>query len=180
MAIHTKNAAFIVAADLLALTLSGAARRDGRRYCHWHYPALWHAACAMVARTQPTWRAVMSTNAPCPAVWWASAWTPMATRPTAWRCKRASSTSAAKKPPPTSAPRRSCPPWWPACTPSTTGPQGLTRIAQRVATLHRYPGQRSGALGFTPCTTKQAFDTLCYQDRGCYEFDSFSRNVCGS
>jgi hypothetical protein len=31
-----------------------------------------------------------------------------ATRPTAWRCKPASSTSAAKKPPRTSAPRRCC------------------------------------------------------------------------
>ena len=52
----------------------------------------------------------------------ASRWTPTATPPTGWRCRRASSTSAARRPPATSAPPRCCSPWRPACTPATTDP----------------------------------------------------------
>jgi glycine dehydrogenase len=44
--------------------------------------------------------------------------------PTGWRCRRASSTSAARRPPPTSAPPRCCRRWWPACTRFTTGRKG--------------------------------------------------------
>jgi glycine dehydrogenase len=67
---HAKQAAFIVAADLLALTLL---KPPGE----WA-PTSWSAppsalACpwARAARTPPTWPAATSSSAPCPAAWWA-------------------------------------------------------------------------------------------------------------
>ena len=48
---------------------------------------------------------------------------PRQDRPSAWRCRPASSTSAARRRPATSAPPRCCSPSWPACTPSTTAPR---------------------------------------------------------
>ena len=81
-------------------------------------------------------------------------------RPTAWRCRRASSTSAARRPPPTSARRRCCRPWSPACTPSTTAPQGLKRIAQRVASYTAILAAGPEAAGLHAASTTHAFDTL--------------------
>ena len=120
--------------------------------------------CATAARTRPTWPAATSSSARCPAAWSASASTRTASRPTASRCRRASSTSAARRPPPTSARRRCCRPWSPACTRSTTGPQGLTRIAQRVASSPRSWPQGLEQMGCEPVNAT-AFDTLTVQDR---------------
>ncbi len=139
---------------------AGAARRMGRRHraaaprsasaCRW----------ATAARTRPTWPAATSSSARCRAGWSASASTRTASPPTGSRCRRASSTSAARRPLPTSARRRCCRRWWPACTRSTTGPQGLKRIAQRVAALHRHPGARAWSSWAASWSTRRAFDTL--------------------
>ena len=53
--------------------------------------------------------------------------TPRATRPSGWRCRRASSTSAARRRPATSARRRCCSRSWPRCTPSTTARTACAR-----------------------------------------------------
>ena len=53
--------------------------------------------------------------------------TPVATRPTAWRSRRASSTSAARRRRRTSAPRRRCSPTSRRCTRSITVPMGCAR-----------------------------------------------------
>ena len=53
-------------------------------------------------------------------------------RPTASRCKPASSISAVRRPRRTSAPRRFCWLSWPRCTRCSTGPKGLKAIAERV------------------------------------------------
>ena len=97
-----------------------AARRMGRRHRARHHAALRHAdGQRRPARRLPGLpRRIQALAARPPGRRERGQRT--ATRPTAWRCRRASSTSAAKKPPPTSAPRRCCRPWWPACTPCTT------------------------------------------------------------
>ena len=108
--IHAHQAAFIVAADLLALTLITPPGRTAVPTSRWAARSASACRWAAAARMPPTWPAATSTSAACPAAWSASASTCTATRPTAWRCRRASSTSAARRPPPTSAPRRCC---WP-------------------------------------------------------------------
>jgi glycine dehydrogenase len=102
--IHAHHAAFIIAADLLALTLIVPpgelwAPRSASA-CRW----------APAARMQPTWPAATSTSAVCPAGWSASASMPTATPPTAWPCRRVNNTSDARRPRATSAPPRCC---WP-------------------------------------------------------------------
>ena len=98
---------------------SGRAGRGHRRRLH---PALRRAAVLRRPARRLHGRARRAWSAPCPAASWASPRTTPASRPTAWRCRPASSTSAARRPRPTSAPRRRC---WPSCppsTPSTTAP----------------------------------------------------------
>ena len=101
---------------------SPAARRSASA-CRW----------AAAARTPPTSPAATSTSAACPADSSASASTRTAHRPTASRCRRASSTSGARR-----RPRNICTAQvLPAVVASMYavyhGPDGLKRIAERVA-----------------------------------------------
>ena len=125
-----------VATDLLALTLLDAARRDGRRRRRRQLAALRRAARlrrpargvlrdargVRAAGAGPDHRRVGRRARPA--------------APTAWRCRRASSTSAARRRRRTSARRRRCWPTSRRCTPSTTGPKGLRAIA-RARPRHR-------------------------------------------
>jgi glycine dehydrogenase len=107
--IHAKGAAFMVAADLLALTLLTPPGEMGRRHRRRHHPALGHAHGQRrparglhglpdeFKRSMPGRLVGVSVDV-------------HGNPPIAWRCRPASSTSAAKRPPPTSAPRRCCPP----------------------------------------------------------------------
>ena len=121
--LRAKGALAVVAADLLALTLAGFARRTRRRHrdrigaalrradglrraaCRLHGGA--RRAEALAAR--PHRRAVGGFA--------------RATRPIGSRCRPASSISAAKRRPPTSAPRRCCWRSSPRCTRSITAPK---------------------------------------------------------
>ena len=134
---------------------AGAARRVRRRHRRAAPPSASACRWAPAARTRPTWPAATSSSARCPAAWSASASTRTATRPTAWRCRRASSTSAARRPRPTSARRRCCRPWSPACTPSTTARRACRRIAQRVASYTAILAKGLEQLGYPPRPTRR-------------------------
>ena len=84
-------------------------------------------------------------------------------RPTAWRCRRASSTSAARRRRRTSARRRRCSPTSPAMYAVYHGPDGLRAIAERVHDLARAL-ERALTRSATAANNAAYFDTLC--DRG--------------
>jgi glycine dehydrogenase len=69
-AVHAKQAAFIVAADLLALTLL-VPPGEWAPTSWWAPPSALACPWAPAARTPPTWPAATSSSAPCPAAWWA-------------------------------------------------------------------------------------------------------------
>ena len=134
---HAAGALVAMATDLLALTLLHAAGRVRRRHRRRQRAALRRAAgLRRTARgVLRDARRVRAQDAGPPRS--ASRRTRTATPPTAWRCRRASSTSAARRPRATSAPRRCCWRSWPACTPSITGRRACGAIAERVARLDR-------------------------------------------
>ena len=105
------------------------------------------SACrwASAARTPRSSRRRTRTSATCPAGSSASRRTPRAARPTAWRCRRASSTSGATRPRATSARRRCCSRSWPRCTPSTTARRACQAIARRVHAAGALPAARPAA-----------------------------------
>ena len=141
---HERGALVVVAADLLALTLLEAPGELGRRRRRRLHASASACRCSTAARTPASWRcASRARAAPARPAGRRLASTPRAARPTAWRCRPASSTSAATRRPPTSAPRRCCWPSWPRCTPSTTAPTGLRAIATRA---HRYAAVLAAAL----------------------------------
>ena len=142
--IHAHDAAFIVAADLLALTLLVPPGEFGADIVS-ATPSASACRWAPAARTPPTWPAATSSSAPCPAGWSASASTATASRPTGWRCRRASSTSAARRPP-----RNICTAQVLLAVMASMyavyhGPEGLKRIAAARGQLHRDPGARACA-----------------------------------
>jgi glycine dehydrogenase len=138
---------------------AGAARRVGRRHRGGHHAALRHAhgrggphAAYLACRDE--------FKRSCRAGWSASASTATATRPTASRCRRASSTSGARRPRPTSARRRCCRRWSPACTPSTTGRRASSASRSAwPATPPSWPRAWSSWAGRAP-HHQTAFDTL--------------------
>ena len=76
--------------------------------------------------------------------------------PTAWRCRRASSTSAARRRRRTSAPRRRCWPTSRRCTRCIHGPDGLKAIGERIHAMARALEDaltRSGCARRTPPTS---------------------------
>ena len=114
-------------ADLLALDAAAPPGEFGRRHRASARPALRRApGLRRAARRVPLHPRRVQAPA-CRAASSASPRTPRASPPTAWPCRRASSTSAATRPRATSAPRRCCSRSWPACTRSTTGPRACAR-----------------------------------------------------
>jgi glycine dehydrogenase len=83
-----------------------------------------------------------------------------ATRPCAWRCRRASSISAARRPPATSARRRPCWPIVAALYAMYHGPAGLRRIAERMHRLAGRARRRLAARGIAARHAHSFFDTL--------------------
>jgi glycine dehydrogenase len=65
-----QTGAFIVAADLLALTLL-VPPGEWAPTSWWAPPSALACPWARAARTPPTWPAATSSSAPCPAAWWA-------------------------------------------------------------------------------------------------------------
>jgi glycine dehydrogenase len=101
------QAAFIVAADLLALTLLTPPGEYGRRHRGGQHPALRRAhGRRRPARGLPGLpRRVQAQHARPPG---GREHRRARRPPTGWRCRRANSTSAARRPPATSAPPRCC------------------------------------------------------------------------
>ena len=110
---HANSNAFIVCADLLAPTLlvprASSDRHRGGSTQRFGMPmgAGGPHAAYLACRDE------FKRSARYRAAWSVSARTRKAP-PTAWRCRRVSSTSAARRPPATSARPRCCRPWWPA------------------------------------------------------------------
>ena len=164
---HAAGALVTVATDLLALTLLDVRREAGAPTSPSATASAsecpWDTAGPTPASSPPA----TPTSATCPAGSSASPGTAPAAPRSAWRCRPGSSTSAAKRPPATSAPRRCCSPSLPACTPSITAPDGLTRIARRVHGPHPAPGRRTPAAQPQAWSTPRYFDTLCVEVPEC-------------
>ena len=110
------------------------------------------------------------------AGWWASASTRTATRPTAWRCRRASSTSAARRPP-----RNICTAQVLLAVMASMyavyhGPAGLKRIAQRVASYTAILAAGPARAGRQACAAT-APSTRCALDTGAATADIAARAV---